>query len=175
MTKFVCFSSTKDFSNAKTKIQATSEKGQSACHETIKNSEQLPFSGNNDLIEFGSCNDIGGNRCDTKNICVIHHSSHRKLSNCYTFCKMSIPERREVVKSNGLCFKCFGQHVVRVFSSSVQCQRCNQNHHTMLQLQRHAVQCCSCHQHTFKLLELSMYNTKNEGDLYIVYLLFIPS
>ena len=69
-SKFVCFSSTKDFSNAKTKIQATSEKGQSACHETIKNSEQLPFSGNNDLIEFGSCNDIGGNRCDTSSVSV---------------------------------------------------------------------------------------------------------
>ena len=54
------------------------------------------------------------------------------MSECYVFRRMSRAERIETIKSNGLCFKCFGQHLVRDCKSTKQCQSCNRNHHTML-------------------------------------------
>ncbi|XP_053386674.1 uncharacterized protein LOC123538141 [Mercenaria mercenaria] len=71
-------------------------------------------------------------RFETKNLkCVIHgDESKHKLKHCRTFQAKSIPEKKEIVQKNGICFKCLnGKHLAKDCKESVSCEKCNSSRH----------------------------------------------
>lgn len=49
-------------------------------------------------------------KCDTDSelICILHTNSKQALSECDAFRVESIEERRQLLKENGVCFRCCG-------------------------------------------------------------------
>ncbi|XP_035902654.1 uncharacterized protein LOC118507752 isoform X1 [Anopheles stephensi] len=68
----------------------------------------------------------------TRKVCPVCDDQHY-LANCVAFGKLSVAEREEVVKKEGLCFSCLRQnHRIRFCRSTTRCSQCNGRHHTML-------------------------------------------
>ncbi|XP_052216072.1 uncharacterized protein LOC127834351 isoform X1 [Dreissena polymorpha] len=73
--------------------------------------------------------------CKTKNrtepYCVIHgQNSRHELKDCKSFLQKSIQEKREIVKKQGLCFKCMTyKHLASECKVPVKCERCNKSSH----------------------------------------------
>nr|XP_029715445.1 uncharacterized protein LOC115259075 [Aedes albopictus] len=60
-------------------------------------------------------------------------SQLHQLSQCPTFTKLSITQRRELVVQRSLCWNCFRPgHQARVCKSKFSCRTCRARHHTML-------------------------------------------
>ena len=54
---------------------------------------------------------------------------------CELFCKMSVSERKGLVKQKRLCFNCLGLgHMVSQCRSKARCKTCQQSHHSLLHL-----------------------------------------
>ena len=64
--------------------------------------------------------------------CVIHENAKQQhtLGDCRTFNAKSIPEKRDLVKKNGLCFKCLnGKHLAKDCKKLITCEKCNSSRH----------------------------------------------
>ena len=60
-------------------------------------------------------------------VCSYKH----KLELCRTFLKLAEPEKREVVRKNGICYKCLTRgHIAMHCQDVVNCGVCGGNHHT---------------------------------------------
>ena len=56
-----------------------------------------------------------------------------KIWACDEFKKMTIPERRKLIKEKKCCFNCLSnKHMVREFQSKWSCKECNKRHHSSL-------------------------------------------
>ena len=54
------------------------------------------------------------------------------LLNCNKFKSADVRKRYEIVKSNKLCFNCFGKHHINACSRKSNCSKCNKKHHEIL-------------------------------------------
>lgn len=63
--------------------------------------------------------------------CVICKQNHL-ASQCNKLRHMSIQERKEAVKKNGLCFNCLQPHTMDSCPFSAACKKCSESHHTLL-------------------------------------------
>ena len=125
-SKLVCFSSLEEGTVSQSQNKLPSTKSSQVSRDEMEQIDNVSFP------KMDKTSNTNKNLSQCKEQCLIHHSSSHKLSECYVFRRMSRAERIETIKSNGLCFKCFGQHLVRDSKSTKQCQSCNRNHHTML-------------------------------------------
>ena len=72
--------------------------------------------------------------------CLLHNSAGHDISDCYRFKGSSSKDRFEMIKSNGICFRCLnGYHPARSCKIGKLCdvvingqELCNQNHHPLL-------------------------------------------
>lgn len=64
--------------------------------------------------------------------CLYCQLSGHTLNNCYKFGNMSNYNRKEYIKNNGLCFKCFGGHSAASCTRQVPCNRCGNIGHNKL-------------------------------------------
>ena len=72
--------------------------------------------------------------------CLLHNSAGHDISDCYRFKGSSSKDRFEMIKSNGICFRCLnGYHPARSCKIGKLCdvvingqELCNQNHHALL-------------------------------------------
>ena len=60
-------------------------------------------------------------------------SDHVKLSKCYSFLYLTIPEREDYIKKNNLCFKCLGgSHAAKDCRNIWRCKHCGGTHHSLI-------------------------------------------
>lgn len=64
--------------------------------------------------------------------CEIHNSASHTLRECKGFEKMNNEEKQEVMKKNGRCFRCLGKHLRSQCKETVECEKCNKPHLTVL-------------------------------------------
>ncbi|XP_037793897.1 uncharacterized protein LOC119589350 [Penaeus monodon] len=102
--------------------------------------------------EFESCivnlNEvIKGIKCKENNIsirCLLHNSESHEITNCFKFKGCNSKERFDMIKKNGICFRCLnGYHSARGCKVGKLCDvviegqgPCNRNHHPLLHQDR---------------------------------------
>ena len=65
--------------------------------------------------------------------CVMHQDSKHETSACREFLSLTIDEKYKMLKSQGLCFRCLGNHMIRRCQSKLVCQHCKlRSHHSCL-------------------------------------------
>lgn len=70
-------------------------------------------------------------RSAKESYCVLHgENSKHELRDCKTFLQKSISEKRDIVKRQGLCFKCMTyKHLASNCTMPVMCEKCNKTSH----------------------------------------------
>ena len=68
--------------------------------------------------------------------CPLHSNGNHDLNDCRKFEKMNRSERIDLLKSNGLCFLCFGQHLRTNCTAKVKCKFCDGTHNSLLHFQK---------------------------------------
>ncbi|XP_071650743.1 uncharacterized protein [Temnothorax longispinosus] len=66
-----------------------------------------------------------------KGRCILCQKSHY-IASCAEFQGKTPEERREVIKSNQLCYNCLGKHQVSTCPSKKSCTACGKRHHTTI-------------------------------------------
>lgn len=60
-------------------------------------------------------------------------STNHKLIECQKFCNSPLTERRNWIRSNALCYRCFGKHAAVSCTRNVPCEVCgNTGHHKLI-------------------------------------------
>lgn len=66
-------------------------------------------------------------------LCTYCNMNNHNISVCFKFKRLNLFERREWVKNNGLCFKCFGHHNASSCTKNVPCDKCGHiGHHRLV-------------------------------------------
>lgn len=71
-------------------------------------------------------------RSGNNNNCVYCQLSGHNIGNCFKFTNMSNYSRKDWVKNNGLCFRCFEKHPAAQCSRQVPCNECGNVGHNKL-------------------------------------------
>ncbi|CAC5372342.1 unnamed protein product [Mytilus coruscus] len=62
--------------------------------------------------------------------CLIHENGKHNLADCKVFVEKPLEERREIVKKNGICFKCLnGKHLAQDCKANIKCEKCGKTAH----------------------------------------------
>ncbi|CAC5372300.1 unnamed protein product [Mytilus coruscus] len=62
--------------------------------------------------------------------CLIHENGKHCLADCKVFVEKPLEERREIVKKNGICFKCLnGKHLAKDCKANIKCEKCGKTAH----------------------------------------------
>ncbi|CAC5383481.1 unnamed protein product [Mytilus coruscus] len=62
--------------------------------------------------------------------CLIHLNGKHCLADCKVFVEKPLEERREIVKKNGICFKCLnGKHLAKDCKANIKCEKCGKTAH----------------------------------------------
>ena len=64
--------------------------------------------------------------------CPLHETSNHDLSDCRKFQRYTLKERKDVIWSKKLYFKCFGNHLAKACKVKIKCDTCNKGHHTLM-------------------------------------------
>ena len=64
--------------------------------------------------------------------CFHHRNDSHDLKECPIFLQWTPNEKMELVRSQGLCFRCLGQHYKQRCKSLESCNRCRFDHHSLL-------------------------------------------
>ena len=104
--------------------------------------------------------------------CLLHNSTGHELTDCYKFKGLNSKDRFEIVKSNGICFRCLkGCHPARSCKVGKLCDVvnegqgvCNRNHHPLLHTDKmEGVLHNVVSEKTFTtLLNISTLNSRNQ-------------
>ena len=65
-------------------------------------------------------------------VCAFHGVSGHNIRNCYSFKKLTYPERKNFAKSKRLCYSCLGDHVASACPKEISCDICNQKHSSVM-------------------------------------------
>ena len=65
-------------------------------------------------------------------ICPVHKTSDHTLKDCRAFRKKSLPDRRQILKENRICFKCCASksHVAKNCAVKISCDECGSKTHS---------------------------------------------
>jgi len=98
--------------------------------------------------------------------CTICNRGEHFLYHCPEFKTYSVPQRREYVKKNKLCFSCMSStHMVDTCKSKYLCGKCQQRHHTLLHFQSESEPTTTSNQEHAPIIgeEVGSANTKFSG------------
>jgi hypothetical protein len=90
--------------------------------------------GNNNTNQYHTLewSNTRNNKSDKTTTCVYCQLSGHNLTNCFKFANLSTYNRKDWIRSNGLCFRCFGNHAASACARQVPCNRCGNNGHHKL-------------------------------------------
>ena len=74
---------------------------------------------------------VGSSNNEAKYACSLCTEKHH-LSRCPKYRRKTVWQRRQVVRTNSLCFNCLGRHRVSNCSSRKRCSKCGNQHHSTL-------------------------------------------
>ncbi|XP_068229430.1 uncharacterized protein [Palaemon carinicauda] len=111
-------------------------------------------------------------KAESKGIgCLLHNSIGHDITECYKFNGCGSKERFEIIKGNGICFRCLrGYHTARSCNVGTLCDviiegkgPCNRNHHPLLHSDRveNSIHKAISEKGFAVLLNISMVNSKN--------------
>ncbi|XP_064083900.1 uncharacterized protein LOC135199676 [Macrobrachium nipponense] len=111
-------------------------------------------------------------KADSKGIgCLLHNSIGHDITECYKFNGCGSKESFEIIKGNGICFRCLrGYHPARSCKVGTLCDviiegkgPCNRNHHPLLHSDRveNSIHKAISEKGFAVLLNISMVNSKN--------------
>ncbi|XP_068229326.1 uncharacterized protein [Palaemon carinicauda] len=111
-------------------------------------------------------------KAESKGIgCLLHNSIGHDITECYKFNGCGSKERFEIIKGNGICFRCLrGYHTARSCNVGTLCDviiegkgPCNRNHHPLLHSDRveNSIHKAVSEKGFAVLLNISMVNSKN--------------
>ena len=64
--------------------------------------------------------------------CEWHSIRGHQLVHCLDFKRASHDRRREFVRRNNLCYRCFGKHFAKNCTTNIKCDTCDKGHNTLL-------------------------------------------
>ena len=94
-----------------------------------------PQFGDNKGNKFKNLSQVASQVTNTRGKCFACNKLKHGTAYCQVFKQKSVPEKRNFVLAQGMCFNCLkGGHTVKQCPSQYSCQRCGKKHHTLLHL-----------------------------------------
>ena len=94
-----------------------------------------PQFGDNKGNKFKNLSQVASHVTNTSGKCFACNKLKHGTAYCQVFKQKSVPEKRNFVLAQGMCFNCLkGGHTVKQCPSQYSCQRCGKKHHTLLHL-----------------------------------------
>jgi hypothetical protein len=69
---------------------------------------------------------------EVKSRCAFHKASGHLTTDCSAFKKLSLNDKRDVAKKNGLCYGCLGSHRIVDCPRDIECTKCGKPHSTLM-------------------------------------------
>ncbi|XP_063406647.1 uncharacterized protein LOC134690610 [Mytilus trossulus] len=74
--------------------------------------------------------------------CIIHENGKHNLADCKVFVEKPLEEKRQLIRKNGICFKCLnGKHLAKDCKANIKCEKCGKTAHcTAFHFERETLQ-----------------------------------